>query len=341
METVLIDGGFGEGGGQILRTSLTMACITGKRLAIENIRKARPKPGLARQHLACVEAASQVTGAKCRGAQLGSKKVEFEPGRIRGGDYHFDIGSAGSATLVIQTVLPILFLAEKPSSITVTGGTHNPWAPPCDFLAESFLPAIAGAGFVADCGLLKHGFYPAGGGKIQIEIHPRQSQDRKIELSQRGTGLEIDARIYTAKLPGHIAQRQEKLLMGSRQGIGSVRHVEVTDSLSPGNCAIVRIRAGGHTTILTAFGAKGKPSQRVISELVNQAMAFLPGDAAVDRFLADQLLIYMAIQKNGCFTTNELSKHLKTNIEVIKMFLPVDFEITQQGGIYRICCNDM
>lgn len=340
METITIDGSFGEGGGQILRTSLTLGCVTHKRLRISKIRAARRRPGLAKQHLSCVAAACEVTGGECKGAEPGSQTLDFEPGRIRGGDYHFDIGSAGSASLVMQTILPVLFLAEEPSSVTVTGGTHNPWAPPYDFLAESFLPAIAKAGFTADCRLLRHGFFPAGGGKMRFEIQPwRKQQGERIELYLREGELEIDARVYTAKLPPHVAERQRKLLLGSRQGIGDVEHIEVTDSLGPGNCAMVRIRSAEHTTILTAFGARGKPSLKVISEVVNQAMAFLPSTAAVDRFLADQLLIYMAMQKGGGFSTNELSKHLATNIEVIKKFMPVEFVVEQQAGAYRVLCE--
>ncbi len=340
METVTIDGSFGEGGGQILRTSLTLGCVTHKRLRMERVRAARRKPGLAKQHLTCVEAACEVTGGKCKGAELGSQTLDFEPGRIRGGDYHFDIGSAGSASLVIQTILPVLFLAEQPSTVTVTGGTHNPWSPPYDFLVESFLPAIARGGFAADCKLLRHGFFPAGGGRIRFEVQPwREQQGGAIELCKRSSDLAIDAKVYTAKLPSHIAERQRKLLLGSRQGIGEVEHIEVTDCDGPGNCAMVRLRSSEHTTILTAFGAKGKPSLKVVSEVVNQAMAFLPGTAAVDRFLADQLLIYMAMQKGGGFSTNELSKHLATNIEVIKKFMSVELVVEQQAGAYRVLCE--
>ena len=206
METVFVDGSTGKGGGQILRTSLTLACITGKNLHIENIRAARRNPGLARQHLSCVRAACEICSGQCRGATLGSQVLDFQPGAIRGGDFSFDIGSAGSASLVIQTVLPALFLAEGPSKVTVTGGTHNPWAPPFDFLRETFLPAIASAGFAANCSLIKHGFFPAGGGRIAFDIRPwRRDADRRIDFCEQPENVQIHARIYTAKLPSHIA----------------------------------------------------------------------------------------------------------------------------------------
>ena len=368
METVFIDGSTGEGGGQILRTSLALACITGKTLRIENIRAARRNPGMAKQHLSCVHAASQICNACCDGAALGSKTLDFQPGIVRSGDYHFDIGSAGSATLVIQTVLPALFLADSPSTVTVTGGTHNPLAPPFDFLCETFLPAIATAGFYGNCKLIKPGFYPAGGGKITFEIQPatcppnvwrinlagkpwERRPDKIIDLCKRTEQLVTCARIYLARLPIHITQHQEKLLCQSNLGIKNIEHIEVTNSDGPGNCVMLRFigapppflssteDTGAKATVFTAFGMKGKPSQEVVSEVVNLAKDFLSSDAAVDRFLADQLLIYMAFSQAGCFTTNELSSHLRTNIEVIKKFLPVDFTIDQQKQSYKVCCQ--
>ncbi|MFZ2147586.1 MAG: RNA 3'-terminal phosphate cyclase [Sedimentisphaerales bacterium] len=366
METVFINGSTGEGGGQILRTSLTLACITGKSLRIENIRAARRNPGLAKQHLSCVQAACQICNGQCRGASLRSQVLDFQPGPVQGGDFSFDIGSAGSASLVVQTVLPALFLADRPSMVNVTGGTHNPLAPPFDFLCETFLPAIGNAGFEGDCKLIKHGFYPAGGGKITFDIKPWQKGTEQIidicEPSSPAEGgfdivqgfalAQIYARIYIAKLPSHIAQRQRKLLLESGLNIQNIEHIEVTDSDGPGNCVMIRLCIGDRTTIFTAFGMKGKPSQDVVGEVVNLTRDFLASGAAVDRFLADQLLIYMAMNscfvkdnkmgarsKSGCYTTNELSTHLSTNMDVIKKFLPVDFVLEQQKQLYKISCR--
>jgi RNA 3'-terminal phosphate cyclase (ATP) len=340
MEAIFIDGSMGEGGGQILRTSLALACITGKNLHIENIRAARRKPGLAKQHLSCVRAACEICGGKCKGASIGSQTLDFQPGTIRSGDFSFDIGSAGSATLVIQTILPALFLADKPSTVTVTGGTHNPWAPPFDFLAETFLPAIKTAGFDAICKLEKYGFYPAGGGKITLDVRPRQQKLKQlIDFCQLTENIQIHARIYTAKLPAQIAQRQKKLLLRSKLNFKNIEHIEVTNSDGPGNCVMLRLLGGERTTVFTAFGQKGKASEKVVGEVVKLAEDFLSGGAAVDRFLADQLLIYMAISKSGTFTTNDLTTHLTTNVETIKKFLPVDFKTEHKDRIYRISCK--
>ena len=337
METILIDGGMGEGGGQILRTSLALSCITGKHLHIENVRAARRKPGLARQHLSCVQAACGICEGRSEGAALGSQVLDFEPGPVRSGDFFFDIGSAGSASLVVQTVLPALFGAEKTSTVTVTGGTHNPWAPPFDFLAETFLPAIASAGFGAECKLIKHGFFPAGGGKIILTIQPWQEKlNKTIDLCEPPEKPQIHARIYTARLPTHIAHRQEKLLCQSGLRIKSFGHVDVTDSDGPGNCIMLRICGSHRTTVFTAFGAKGKPSEKVVDEVASLTRSFISSGAAIDRFSADQLLIYMAIAGVSSFTTNDLSTHLTTNIETIKKFLPVDFNIEDRNGLYSI-----
>jgi RNA 3'-terminal phosphate cyclase (ATP) len=343
MESVLIDGSLGEGGGQTLRTSLALACITGKSLRIENIRAARRNPGLAKQHLACVQAAREISDGQCHGDTLRSKALDFEPGTVRGGDFHFDIGSAGSASLVAQTVLPALFLVDKPSRVTVTGGTHNPLAPPFDFLHETFLTPIAAAGFEANCRLLKHGFFPAGGGKITFNIQPWQKSAfggrRTIDLCEPDEQIQVSARIYTARLPAHIAQRQERLLLQSKLNIQDVEHIEVTDSVGPGNCVMLRLLGRNRTEVFTAFGMRGKPSEKVVGEVVSLAKDFLASGAAIDRFLADQLLIYMAISKGGCYTTNELSSHLLTNIEIIKKFLPINFSIDEQRQRHQISCE--
>ncbi len=339
METVFIDGSSGEGGGQILRTSLTLSCITSKAVHIENIRAARRNPGLARQHLSCVRAARQICNGQCTGAELGSQVLDFQPGPVQSGNYSFDIGSAGSASLVVQTILPALFLADKPSTVTVTGGTHNPLAPPFDFLRESFLPAIAAGGFKADCELTKHGFFPAGGGKMIFQIQPRQQNaEHAINFCEPSEKSQIHARIYTAMLPENIAKRQRKLLLDSKLDIEKIEHIEATDSDGPGNCVMLRLSGSDKTTVFTAFGMRGKPSQKVVGNVVGLAKNFLAGGAAIDRFLADQLLIYLAISKKGCFTTNELSSHLLTNIETINKFLPLDFDIGQENRHYKILC---
>jgi RNA 3'-terminal phosphate cyclase (ATP) len=353
METVSIDGSLGEGGGQILRTSLALSCITGKALHMENIRANRRNPGLAKQHISCVYAVRDITSGICSGVELGSQILDFQPGKIQGGNFSSDIGSAGSASLVIQTIMPPLFLADKSSTVTVTGGTHNPMSPPYDFFERTFLPAIATGGFNAKCRLLKHGFFPAGGGKIKIDVQPWDKESSStIDFCQPAEKFEISAIVCTAKLPSHIADRQRGLLLRSPlayQGdekmrlsqplkFETIELVDVTDSDGPGNCVMILLSGEHRETVLSAFGEKGKPSEKVIREAVNLTTEFLKSAAAIAHFLADQLLIYMAMTRTGSFATDKLSSHLQTNIEVIKRFLPVDFAIEQQKTAFKISC---
>jgi RNA 3'-terminal phosphate cyclase (ATP) len=319
---------------------LTLAAIAGKRLHIDRIRANRPKPGLAKQHLTCVEAVCEICRGKCKGAEVGSTALDFEPGEIRAGNYRFDIGSAGSASLVIQTVMPVLFCADLPSTVAVRGGTHNAWAPPFDFIKESFLPAIVAMGFKADCRMTRYGFFPAGGGEIVFEIWPKQEETGVgIELCELIANPKISARVYTSKLPIHIAEKQRKLLLSSGLNFETIEHIEVADSISAGNCVVIRLIGANRTTVFTGFGSRGKPSEKVINEVVSEARDFHNSGAGIDHYLADQLLIYMAMRKAGRFTTNELSSHLTTNIEVIKKFLPVDFAVTKRGLVFEVCCR--
>jgi RNA 3'-terminal phosphate cyclase (ATP) len=339
-EAIYIDGSFGEGGGQVLRTSLALAAVTGKHLHINNIRVNRPKPGLAKQHLTCVEAICEVCGGKSKGAAVGSTSLDFEPGQIKAGNYHFEIGSAGSASLVVQTVMPVLFCADGVSRVAITGGTHNAWAPPFDFIKDSFLPAIAGAGFKADCRLIRYGFYPAGGGEIVFEISPKQEGAKsEIDLCEAMVNPKISARIYTSKLPIHIADKQRKLLLSSGLNFETIEHIDVKDSSSAGNCVVIGIIGANREIVLTGFGSRGKPSEKVINEVVSETRDYLNSGAAIDHYLADQILIYMAMRQGGRFTTNEISKHLTTNIEVIKKILPVDFTVKERGAVYEVCCQ--
>ena len=180
-----IDGSLGEGGGQILRSSLALSLVTGKPFVIENIRANRKKPGLMRQHLSAVRAAAEVSQARVEGAELGSTRLTFCPGTVRAGDYAFDVGSAGSATLVLQTVLPALLLAEGESNLTLRGGTHNPMAPPFDFLAKSYLPLVNRLGPTVEARLVRPGFYPVGRGEFSVRIQPARQLGR-LELTDRG-----------------------------------------------------------------------------------------------------------------------------------------------------------
>src|SRR5262245_32836026 len=211
MNIITIDGSFGEGGGQILRTSLSLSLLTGKPFRIEKIRSGRKNPGLLRQHLTAVAAAAKVGQAEVSGASIGSTQLTFTPGEVLHGEYHFAIGTAGSTTLVLQTVLPALLVAKEltgqQTTLTLEGGTHNPFAPPYDFLIKAFLPILGRMGAFVEARLVRHGFYPAGGGKIEVTVYPASRLER-IELTERGKIRERCARAVVANLPRKIAERE-------------------------------------------------------------------------------------------------------------------------------------
>lgn len=325
-----LDGSHGEGGGQILRSALTLAMCTGTPFRITKIRAGRQKPGLLRQHLTAVNAAATVSGARVDGAALGSPELLFEPGEVRGGDYRFAIGSAGSCTLVLQTLLPALLLADRPSRVSFSGGTHNAMAPPFHFIDRSFLPLLRRMGAQADVHLDRFGFYPAGGGEIVAEITPTGAFT-PLSLPARGQRLSAMAESYIAGVPAHVAKRE---LATVADGLGwapeqlkvrQVRHEE-----GPGNALLVTLAHEHVTEVFCGFGEKGVSAEKVASDVVDEVRAYLASDAAAGEYLADQLLLPMALAGTGDFSASTLSMHTKTNIEVIEKFLPVEFTTTEK-----------
>ncbi|MEO6327104.1 MAG: RNA 3'-terminal phosphate cyclase, partial [Thermoanaerobaculia bacterium] len=212
-DLVVIDGSMGEGGGQVLRTSLALSLVTGRPVRVENIRAGRKKPGLMRQHLTSVQAACAVGCARVEGAELGSREVRFEPGPAQGGEYEFSVGTAGSTTLVLQTILPALLVAEHPSRIRLCGGTHNPLAPPFDFLQRVFVPLVNRMGPKMEASLVRPGFYPAGGGECVVTVEPCRKLSR-IDLTERGAVLRRLACATVSRLPRSIAERELACVAG-------------------------------------------------------------------------------------------------------------------------------
>jgi len=333
---VRIDGSSGEGGGQILRSSLSLSLVTGKPFRIENIRANRQKPGLLRQHLTAVQAAAEVGTAEVDGGALGSKALTFAPGKVRAGGFRFAVGTAGSGTLVLQTILPALVTAAGPSRIEIEGGTHNPAAPPFDFLQRSFIPLIERMGPKVKLELQRYGFYPAGGGRIVVDVTPTDVL-KPIELGERG---EITAKRVTAlvaNLPYHIARREldtvGKLLNWHKEWL---RCEDTKNSISPGNLVMIELTSSTVTEIFTAFGKLGVSAEDVAKDAAEQATAYMRSSGAVDEHLADQLLLPLALAGGGSFSAVSFNMHAKTNMEVIRQFLPVQFELAQQGECSRV-----
>ena len=330
-DEIVIEGASGEGGGQILRSSLALSLVTGRSFRIQRIRAGRPKPGLLRQHLTAVQAAVAVSGAHVEGAELGSRELRFSPARIEGGEHRFVIGTAGSTTLVLQTVLPALLTAGRPSVVTIEGGTHNPFAPPFEFLAQTFLPVLRRMGATVHARLDAYGFYPAGGGRITVAIEPCAGL-KPIELLERGNAM-VSGRVLLLQLPRAIAVR-ELAIMRERLGIDDERlDVEqIRTAAGPGNAAQVVIDRPLVTEIVTAFGERGVSAESVASSLCDEAQALLAADVPVGQHLADQLLLPMALARGGAFRTVTPTAHTLTNAEVLQRFLDVDVRIQHEGG---------
>lgn len=333
-----IDGSFGEGGGQILRSSLALSIITGKEIRIYNIRANREKPGLLNQHLTAANAAGTISTAEMRGAKLGSRELAFTPGPLVAGDYNFDIGTAGSTTLVFQTVLPPLMLSGGDSNIRLKGGTHNPMAPPFEFLQTTFLPLLKLMGVGIEAKLEKYGFYPKGGGVLRFKIAAaKEGKLRPLHLDVRGPVTEIDARSLVVNLPESIAER-ELATIEERLGKLSTRKVITSDnSIGQGNVAFIHARSHVVTETFTRIGQRGVRAEKVAGDAASEAQQYLQSNASVGEHLADQLLIPMALCGEGSFLTTEPSLHTKTNITIIEKFLDVKISSTEvESGVWKI-----
>jgi RNA 3'-terminal phosphate cyclase (ATP) len=326
---IRIDGSTGEGGGQMLRTALSLALVTNQPFQIENIRAKREKPGLLRQHLTAVMAAMEIGSAEVEGATLGSKTLTFTPGKVRAGEYRFAVGTAGSSTLVFQTILPALMTATGPSRIVIEGGTHNTQAPPFDFLAKTFLPVLSQLGPKVSVKLERYGFYPAGGGRFIAEIAPCEKL-APVSMCDRGEIKHRHATAIVANLVRHIAQREIETL-GHSLGWDSelCEIIETKDSAGPGNVVLIELGSDSITEVFSGFGRLGASAEKVASEAAGAARAYLASSAFADEHLADQLLLPFALAGGGSFTATMLSQHCRTNMEVISVFVPMTFAIEE------------
>ncbi|QGM44321.1 RNA 3'-terminal phosphate cyclase [Methylocystis heyeri] len=332
-----IDGAFGEGGGQILRSALSLSMATGQPFAIERIRAGRERPGLMRQHLTAVKAAAEICGARIDGAEVGSTSLVFAPGPVRAGDYVFNIGSAGSTSLVLQTVLLPLALAGAPSRVTIQGGTNNVGAPPFEFLDRAFLPLLRRMGYSVAAALTRPGYYPAGGGEIVIEIGAT-SPTRPLLLTTRGALIEHKGEAVVSNLAYTIATREaERLCALLNWSEDRVAPMTERRAKGPGNILIVTLGYEHVTEVFVAFGRLGASSETVAEECAAQVDHYLRGEHPVDVHLGDQLLLPLALGPGGVFVTCAPSRHMLTNIEVIHAFLGEKIAIRElPEGVWRI-----
>lgn len=329
-----IDGSIGEGGGQVLRTSLTLALITGRSFTLSNIRQRRAKPGLMPQHLKAVEAAREVGRAKVEGARLGSQSLVFEPAGLHCGEFHFDIGTAGSISLVLQTILPPLSFAAAGSTITLIGGTHVPWSPCFHYLDLHWLHYMRRIGFDIRLELDAAGFYPRGGGRVVAMVRP-VSRISPLCLTNRGPLKRIRGISAVANLDLKIAERQKVQAIKRLSDLAGPVEIEILSLASPSKGTLLLLLAEFENSqcCFYGLGALRKTAERVADEAVNELLDLLATDGAIDHYLPDQLLLPLALAPGVSeIRTSKVTLHLTTNADIVERFLPVSIEVEGKIG---------
>lgn len=323
-----IDGSYGEGGGQILRTTIALSAVTGRAIYIKNIRAKRPKPGLAAQHLEALRCIALLTDADVSGLKLGSTELTFHPKEIKSGEYNLDIGTAGSITLLLQCLMPVAVRIKDSISLNIRGGTDVAWSPPIDYLRYVMLPMIAKMGYYAHIDLIRRGYYPRGGGLVRAVIHPSILSGVVLHRGE----IEIKGISHCSRLPEHVAMRQamsakEVLAEG---GYDAQISTEFSQNISTGSGITLWCPGMGGSSL----GEKGKPAEGVGRKAARALLNELRSGASTDVHLADQLIPYMALAKGECsLTTRFLTPHTRTNIWVVERFL--DFKFKIEGKIEK------
>lgn len=331
---VQIDGSHGEGGGQIIRTSLSLAAMTGRAVEVHNVRARRSRPGLQRQHLTAVHAAAALCDAEVRGGSLGSTSFTFRPqSKPRPQPYEFDIGTAGATPLVAQTVLVPLAHGGLESHVRITGGTHVPHAPTADYLEGVYVPALRRAGLAAEIHYSQAGFFPKGGGLLEVAIE-RHPPVHPLDLTERGKLISLKAFVVTGSLPEHVSERGAAAVERFMKGVG--RKVEVVrrelPSLNPGAAVTLAVECEGGFAGFAALGERGKPMEAVATEPCEAFMEWWKSGAACDEHLADQLVLPMALARGESrWSTPTITEHLRTVLWVTEQFLPVEHRVEPYG----------
>ncbi|MDP0491490.1 MAG: RNA 3'-terminal phosphate cyclase [Verrucomicrobiota bacterium JB023] len=333
MKAIALDGS--KGGGQMLRSALTLALITGQAFRMTSIRGQRKSPGLKRQHLTCVKAALALCDGAADGAEMGSTELVFHPGTLRGGDYEFAIGTAGSTSLLLQTLLPALWLAKEPSVIRVSGGTHNPLAPPTDFIAHTFLPSMARLGARATLRLLETGFAPVGGGVIECSVEPCQRFE-PAAFTRNGDPESIGIRIIARQVAPRILERVAHA--ASQKLSGPEPKIEILPE-GPGHglACLTEARWADFRMVCSSFGEQGLTAEKVGRYAGKGMHNYLGSGAYADRHLADQLLLPLALAGGGSFTAQIPDDHFETNRAVISKFVPLEVSVSEpERGVVKV-----
>jgi len=328
-----IDGSYGEGGGQILRTALALSAILRKPFTIQNIRSKRKNPGLQAQHLEAVKALARITEAQTEGVQFGSQRITFIPQKILPGDYQFEVRTAGSITLLLQAIFLPLCLAHGNSRLILVGGTHVPWSPPFHYLTDVLIPTLGQMGISVNATIEQWGFYPKGGGEIYLKINP-VNELKPISLIHRGLLKKIIGVSAIARLPKHVAERQKEQAFQRIQKKlkidAEIHTLYDVPSNGPGSFLFLLAEYEKILAGFSSLGSRGKPAEKVADEAIDSLIDYMESDGCLDSHLADQLVPFLALARGkSCFTTTQITEHLLTNLWVIQHFLEV--ELLRQG----------
>jgi RNA 3'-terminal phosphate cyclase (ATP) len=347
-EPVVVDGSFGEGGGQILRMAVSAAALLGRPLRVVNIRAKRNPPGLRPQHLVAVKGVADLTGGRVEGLRIGSTAIEFYPGPVRSGRFVIDAGTAGSTTLMLQSLLPVASFANGDVELELRGGTNNPMAPPVEYVTEVLLPVLRRMGVRAEVELVRRGFYPRGGGVVRARVRPVERLS-PIEVVE-GRPVRVRVFAYSCKLPSHIVERMVRTASSMLRSRGFKDVVEETEVLQrddpkcspdPGTGILVLVELdNGLRMGFDALGEKGVPAEKVAERAVGEALRQLSTGAPVDSHLSDQLVIWAALADGRSrYRATELTSHAETAAYIAEKVIGASFEIEDLGdrGVLFTC----
>ena len=336
MSILELDGSQGEGSGQTLRTALSLSAILQKPFSINNIRANRPKPGLQAQHLTSVNACAELCGAQVEGNHLNSSELSFSPGAIRSGNFSFSVGTAGSTTLVLQTLLPVALFSPGECTFSVEGGTENPFAPTSFYFTRVFLPMVSKMGVHARVRAERFGWYPKGGGKIVASVQPAK-KITGLKVAKRGKLENLKGFSLTSNLPSHVRERMKSRALVQLSENSLTAKVESLNLPSVATGAEFFLLAEFENVLagFFALGELNKPAEKVAGESLHSFLEFQKGSSVVESHLADQLLLYCALARGqSSFSVEKITGHLLTNAQVIGKFLP-ECKIVLEGQLEK------
>ena len=328
-----IDGSYGEGGGQILRTAVALSVLTKKPVEIKNIRANRPNPGIKPQHYIAIQSVKEICNADVEGLEIGSSNLAFTPGDVKGGEYKFDIGTAGSITMVFQACLLSALKTSERITIFVTGGTDVKWSPSWDYFRHVFLPLIQRIGVSVDARLIRRGYYPKGGGEAEFTIEPSKGV-KPLQLDERQEYSDVKGIIHLANLPGHVGTRMKHASIKSliKHGLKASIEMEEATSLSTGTGITLWVESKDVVLGSTVLGEKGVSAEKIGEDAAQNLLCEIDAGATVDVYAFDQILPYMALARDkgssSCIV-HEVSSHARTNMWLVNQFFDIDFKLDQ------------